>query len=130
MTTYSFMQMNRAEATLPARWEPSYTPLMSSPIARTLAPAAPTLAYSRTFPFGRGAGLVDSDEYDRLCALYLWVVEVPLRGVALVNWPRHDVGFQDDDAGRVDTRRRSAVDNDEFMLGGSTSVCRIARIQA
>lgn len=88
---------------------------MSSPTAKTLAPAAPKLAHNATVLWWRRGDLPVLDEYALLFDPCFHAFEDP-GGTGFVNWPRQDV----QDAGRADTRRRTAADIDEVMLGRST----------
>lgn len=126
--THSFMQMNRAEATLPALPAPSYVPLISSATVRRPIPAAPP-AYKTSFLLGFVGRFVELLDWNLL-------PEPSCRRIA--SWPgavlyeelRHDVHVQC--AGLVETRRRNVDDIEVCMLkvGRSSGVLHVRQSKA
>lgn len=111
--THSFIQMKRADATLPARSAPSYVPLMSSATVRSPTPTAPPLAYKTRFLLGRVGRFVELFDWNLFpepsCRRKAdWL------GALLYKEVRHDVHVQC--AGLVGPRRRNVEDIVVFML--------------
>lgn len=126
--THSFIQMNRAEATLPALSAPSYVPLMSSATVKRPTPAAPP-AYKTIFLLGFEGRFVELLDWKRFpepsCRR---IVDWP--GAVLYKELRHDVHVQF--AGLFETRRRNVDDIEVFMLvfGGSSGMLHICQSKA
>ena len=126
--THSFIQMNRADATLPALSAPSYVPLMSSATVKRPTPAAPP-AYKTSFLLGFDGRFVELLGWKRLpepnCRRITdWL------GAVLYKELRHDVHVQC--AGLFETHRRNVDDIEVFMLefGRSSGVLHVCQSKA
>jgi hypothetical protein len=106
------MQINRAEATLPALSVPSYVLLMSSATVQRPIPAAPP-AYRTNFLLDFVLRFVELLDWNLFPGPTCRGIAVWL-GTVLTRELRHDVHVQC--AGLVETRRRNVDDIKVFML--------------